>query len=287
MALRQRIAQNDTRIEVSGAPVRLSQQKQIRNSSISMAYVCLGFFLALPVVASAQQNTTTAQNVQRGMTQFQQSCAVCHGTRATGGMGPDLLESSLVRHDKNGDLIGNVIQEGRVDKGMPAFPMMSQTDISDIAAYLHARIEVTSSVESEGPVGGYSLKDLLIGNAEAGKQYFYGAGKCSTCHSPTGDLAGIAKKYSPADLESRFLDPPTDNVTATVSLPSGQKVKGKLLHLDGFYVALRNEEGDYQSWPLQQVNVQVTDPLAAHRELLQTYTDKDIHNVFSYLETLK
>lgn len=228
----------------------------------------------------------TAPNVQQGKAKFQQSCAVCHGVGAIGGVGPDLLESSLVRHDVNGNLIGKVIQDGRPDKGMPPFPLMTDADISDIAAYLHARIFVTDSLRGE-PVGGYSLKSLLTGNAEAGKRYFYGAGKCSTCHSPTGDLAGIAKKYSPEELEARFLSPPDDDRTATVSLQSGQQMTGKLLHLDAFYVSIFDSDGNYHSWPLQQVKVKVTDPLAAHWELLHTYTDKEIHNVFAYLETLK
>jgi cytochrome c oxidase cbb3-type subunit III len=273
-------------MEVPGEPVHFLPPKQIPNFSTSALCLFLTCLLAISIAANAEKNPMTAPNVQHGMAMFQQSCAVCHGTGATGGMGPDLLESSLVRHDVNGNLIGQVIQNGRVDKGMPAFPSMTGAEISDIAAYLHARIQVTSSVESEGPVGGYSLKNLLIGNAEAGKQYFYGAGKCSTCHSPTGDLTGIAKKYSPSELESQFLYPSPDNVTATVSLASGPTVQGTLLHLDEFYVAILGKDGHYRSWPRQKVSVRVTDPLAAHRELLDTYTDKDIHNVFAYLETL-
>jgi cytochrome c oxidase cbb3-type subunit 3 len=31
----------------------------------------------------------------------------------------------------------------------------------------------------------------------------------------------------------------------------------------------------------------VKDPLIAHRELLTRYTDSDMHNMLSYLETLK
>ena len=33
--------------------------------------------------------------------------------------------------------------------------------------------------------------------------------------------------------------------------------------------------------------VEVSDPLEAHRKLLPTYTDKDIHDVTAYLVTLK
>jgi cytochrome c oxidase cbb3-type subunit 3 len=164
---------------------------------------------------------------------------------------------------------------------------MTPGNISDIAAFLHTRIEITNSNEGHGPIGGYSLRQILTGNAEAGKRYFNEEGKCATCHSPTGDLAGIANKYSPMELEARFLYPPDENITATVFLPSGKKVKGKLLHRDAFYVALLDEDGRYRSWPVREVKIQVEDPLTGHLDLLARYTDEDIHNVFSYLETLK
>jgi cytochrome c oxidase cbb3-type subunit III len=247
-------------------------------------FVCI---FAFAVRVSAQSDVMKHENVQRGQADYRQSCAICHGTDALGGVGPNLVQSSLVRHDENGNLITPVIQDGRPDKGMPAFPMMDSAEISDIVAFLHARIAVASVVSSEGLAGGYSLQQLLTGNAEAGKRYFYGAGKCATCHSPTGDLAGITKKYSPADLEAQFLYPSHDSVTATVSLNSGKQFQGKLLHLDAFYVAILDQGGWYRSWPLQQAKVEVRDPLAGHLKLLSKYTDKDIHDVFAYLETLK
>lgn len=223
--------------------------------------------------------------VQNGKALFQQNCAFCHGAGATGGAGPNLLESDLLlRPQKYGGAAALVIQGGRTSRGMPAFPNLSSAQTSDIIAFLHARIAV---VDSEAPTGDDSLSLLLTGDAAAGKQYFNGQGKCSTCHSPTGDLAGIAKKYRPADLQTRFLYPPQDNATATVFLPSGKKIEGKLVSLDAFYVAILNESGWYRSWSLQKVKVHVEDPLRGHMELLSQYKDKDVHNVFAYLETLK
>jgi cytochrome c oxidase cbb3-type subunit III len=247
-------------------------------------FICIFAFAAR---VSAQSDVMKQENVQRGQADFRQSCAICHGTDALGGVGPNLVQSSLVRHDENGNLIAPVIQDGRPDKGMPAFPLMDSAEISDVVAFLHARVTTASVVSSEGLAGGYSLQQLLTGNAEAGKRYFYGAGKCATCHSPTSDLAGLAKKYSPADLEAQFLYPSHDSVTATVSLNSGKQFQGKLLHLDAFYVAILDQDGWYRSWPLQQAKVQVHDPLEGHLKLLSKYTDKDIHDVFAYLETLK
>ena len=243
--------------------------------------------LVLPFRSHAQSDLMKHENVQRGQADFRQSCSICHGTDALGGVGPNLVQSSLVRHDENGNLITPIIQDGRPNKGMPAFPMMDSAEISDIVAFLHARVAVASVVSSDGLANGYPLQQLLTGNAEEGKQYFYGVGKCATCHSPTGDLARIAKKYSPADMESSFLYPQDVPVTATIAANSGKQFQGKLIHLDAFYIAILDRDGWYRSWPLQQVKVQVHDPLAEHLRLLSKYTDKDIHDVFAYLETLK
>lgn len=254
----------------------------------------LFLFLCVPLLMAqgrtddaASADAARSKSIQRGQAQFERSCAMCHGATATGGIGPNLIQSSLVRHDQGGDLVGPVVLQGRAERGMPAFPTMTSGDVSDIAAFLHDRIDAASVRSSSRLADDNSLKQMLTGSAERGKQYFYGAGGCSGCHSPTGDLAGIAEKYNPAELEGRFLSPRAENVSATVLLSSGQKVQGKLLHLDAFYVAIQNEDGWYRSWPLSAVKVEVKNPLAAHVELLGKYTDRDIHDLFAYLETIK
>jgi cytochrome c oxidase cbb3-type subunit III len=220
----------------------------------------------------------------RGRRQFEASCGFCHAPDATGSRGPDLVRSSLVAHDIKGDLIGGVIRNGRPDKGMPALSLTDE-QIADVAAFLHHRVaEVLSS--SQVPAG-YALERMLTGNANAGKAFFEGAGGCKNCHSATGDLAGVATKYSPLDLEAHMLYPEGHHVTLTVTLPSGEKIEGPMKHIDDFTVALQDAAGWYRSFPRDQVKVDVKDHLAAHRALLDTLTQADVHNLFAYLETLK
>src|SRR2546423_15563075 len=76
--------------------------------------------------------------IESGRKRFEQSCGFCHGADATGARGPDLVRSSLVAHDVKGDLIGEVIRNGRPDKGMPPMPL-ADGQIAEIAAFLHAR----------------------------------------------------------------------------------------------------------------------------------------------------
>ncbi len=222
--------------------------------------------------------------IERGHKQFQQSCGFCHGPDATGARGPDLVRSPLVAHDVQGDKIGEIIRLGRPDKGMPAMPLTDQ-QVLDIAAYLHAR--ALEALRSSGVPSAYPIEKLLTGDPEAGKTYFNGAGGCKNCHSPTGDLASIATKYSPIDLEARMLYPHGKHVIAVVTLPSGEQVKGPLAHADDFVIALSDASGWYRSFSRDRVKVELQDPLAAHRELLDRVTQADVHNLFAYLESLK
>jgi mono/diheme cytochrome c family protein len=227
--------------------------------------------------------------VERGEKLYVPSCGFCHGSRANGGQsGPDLVRSVLVLHDNKGDLIGPVILQGRPDKGMPKFAMTKE-QISDIAAFLLSRSQGAANRMA------YKILDVVTGNAAAGKAFFNGAGQCSSCHSPTGDLAGIAGKFEPVDLQSRFLYPRTRSAAkvaptlVTVTLPTGQTLNGTLLRIDDFSLAMRDKNGAYHSWLLEDTHVKVAvhDPLKMHVELLKKYTDADMHNVLAYLETLK
>jgi cytochrome c oxidase cbb3-type subunit 3 len=236
------------------------------------------------LLVSASAATPDPKAVERGRELFQQACGFCHGTDASGARGPDLIRSAMVNHDEDGNLIGPVIKNGREEKGMPAFPY-SREQITDLAAFLHAQTQV--ALNSNRVPRDYPVEKLLTGDPAKGKAYFSGAGHCDSCHLATGDLAGVANKYSPIDLEARFLYPRGARATVTVTLSSGQKVSGTLAHLDEFTVELSDSSGWHRSWLRSQVKVEVRDPLEKHRELLSQYTDADVHNLFAYLETLR
>jgi cytochrome c oxidase cbb3-type subunit III len=248
---------------------------------------------AVPTMFGGPPQDTEA--IARGRALFVPSCGFCHGNDAAGKSGPDLIRSSVVLHDEKGSTLGPVILSGRADKGMPPFPNLTPSQIADIAAFLHSRTAATANRFT------YEIKGLLTGNAKAGEVFFNGAGKCNTCHSPTGDLAGIAAKFQPADLQRRFLDPepswvdmlrgksvkPPPMPKVTVTLVTGEIVSGDLVHIDEFNVTFRDANGWTRSVARQDAKVDIKDPLAAHRDLLPQYTDADMHNMLAYLETLK
>ena len=239
---------------------------------------------------TATPQTYSQAQIDAGQAVFQQNCAFCHGRDAGGGeTGPDLTRSAVVAADVRGDQIGPVVRGGRVDKGMPSFNLSDQ-DLAAVVGFIHD--QKTKAESEQGGRQHVSPEDLATGNAEAGKAFFDGEGKCTTCHSATGDLAGIATRLQGLTLLQRMLYPAGGRgaapvATVTVTQPDGKTVTGKLAYRDEFTIALRDVAGRYRSWPTNAVKYTVNDPLQAHVDLLGKYTDDEMHNVLAYLQTLK
>src|SRR5262245_27251762 len=170
---------------------------------------------------------------------------------------------------------------------------LPDSDLAAIVAFIHDT--KTKADSNEGNRRTVDVADLQTGNAQAGQQYFNGAGGCSKCHSPTGDLAGLATRLQGLQLFQRTLYPggrgrggaaPATPV-ATVQLTSGETIKGEVAYRDEFNIAITDQAGYYRSWPTSKVKVTVDDPLAAHVAQLGKYTNDDLHNVLAYLQTLK
>jgi cytochrome c oxidase cbb3-type subunit 3 len=167
---------------------------------------------------------------------------------------------------------------------MPPFAL-PDADIAAMVAFIHD--QKTKAETRKGGRRGVEEIDLQTGNAEAGKQYFNGAGKCSSCHSPTGDLAGVAKRRVGLVLEQRLLYPRGAKAKVTVTLRSGEAITGELAYRDEFTIGMRDSARRYRSWRTSDVKYTVDDPAEAHVELLAKYTDADIHNLMAYLQTLR
>jgi cytochrome c oxidase cbb3-type subunit 3 len=243
----------------------------------------------VPIPNSKSSSASTSYPpalVQSGSDLFRRDCSFCHGRDAGGGeSGPDLTRSRLVTEDAGGNKIGLVVRNGRPDKGMPRFDF-SDEEIAGLAAFIHTQQNDAGHAKAGGRKG-VDVSDLQTGNAEAGKQYFNGAGGCATCHSPTGDLADIASRYQGLELEERMLYPKHVKPKVTVTMASGEIVTGTLDYLDEFTVGLIEPTGVYRSWRTSDVKYKVDPGLNAHVELFGKYTDADIHNLMAYLQTLR
>ena len=226
-----------------------------------------------------------AAAADRGKTTYIAKCVTCHGAKARGSEnGPDLLRSPVVLRDRYGSEIGPFLRKGHPTQTNTSGANFTEPQLEELSHFLKQRFNETLRTSPT-----YRVQNVLTGTASAGAEYFNGAGRCSGCHSPSGDLAGIGRKYDPPTLQQRFLFPQrTKPVTVTVTPRSGAPVSGALVRMDDFTISLRDGSGQYRSWKrTAQLKVEKNDPYAAHVELLDQYTDKNIHDVVAYLESFK
>src|SRR6266850_4024726 len=168
--------------------------------------VTLSLIVVLTVAAQGQRGNGLATPtfepaaVERGKTTFFVNCGFCHGANARGGDGgPDLIRSVIVLDDEKGKELGEFLKIGRPDKGMESFASLSANQISDIATFVHSEVYLAANRRT------YEIRDIVVGDAKAGEAFFNGAGKCASCHSPTGDLKGIGTRYDPVLLQARMV----------------------------------------------------------------------------------
>ncbi len=168
-------------------------------------------------------------------------CHFCHGvdlTRSVMGA-TNLVQSRMLGADQDGKIIRGVIRAGlpNLQTAMPSYRELTDEQMVELARYLHYLRQLVKFRELSTP-------GATPGDAAAGRAYFEKAGNCASCHSPAGDLAGVAGKHDAAALRARLLRPgpvaPPDGATA---------VPGH----------------------------------AAHLRLLENYTLADVENLLAYL----
>lgn len=247
----------------------------------------------------ADKPVVDAAAADRGRKVWASECITCHGTQARGtDNGPNLVRSLVVLHDRYGSMLGPFLKKGHKMQSGRAGTALTAQEIEDVAHFLRQRV-------NDGLRGSplFQPQNVLTGDPKAGQAFFNGEGKCATCHSATGDLAGIGGRFEPIDIQQRFLFPNTGRggrgrgraagpggqaVRVTVTPPDGQAVSGVLVQMDDFFVTLRGTDGRQQTFRrTPDTRVEKNDPLAFHVELLDRITDKQMHDVVAYLETLK
>jgi mono/diheme cytochrome c family protein len=221
----------------------------------------------------------------RGAPLYQRNCAFCHGPQAHGATGASLITADEVLGDDHGEHLLPFLKKGRPEKGMPAFATMPDEQLRDISEFVHLQVEEVANR------GAYHVLNVLMGNRALGRAYVETF--CMECHT-ADTFAHIGSKFrSPEQLQRGWIWPARPGndataATAAVRTANGGTIAGRVTQVSDFRITLVDGAG--QAHVVERgpgVAVEMKDPLAPHRAMIQSLSNDDMHNVTAYLETLK
>ncbi len=166
--------------------------------------------------------------VAQGAKLFTDNCSLCHGPDATGGVGPDLISSTMT----NAEMLA-VIGDGR--SAMPGFSaILSAADTDAVVAYVDATRTLDNGVPAV-PLG-----------VESGQHLFVAA--CSSCHGVDGaggsgpSLTGI--DLSAAEVVSQVLGGHPPDMPAFEGVLDGPQAEAVARYLG----SIAGEPGSENGW---------------------------------------
>jgi mono/diheme cytochrome c family protein len=199
------------------------------------AVVAAGVTVWLHVAVMAQQPTgprdaggypAPSPELERGRAVYVLNhCHFCHGvdlTRSVMGA-TDLMRSGLVAADTDGSLISPVVRAGKpnLQTSMPSYAELTDIEIREMSRYIHF-------LRQSGRYRELTTEPLGEGEATAGGELF--ARQCLRCHARSGDLQGIATRFSDQVLRDRMLRPMAASAPpAVTSGNDGHRQHGILL----------------------------------------------------------
>lgn len=152
-------------------------------SKITM-FVGTGFLLAGLVSGGLWVNSANAKEVddiRSGRVLFEENCAACHQSDASGqaGLAPSLTSKEFLAAASD-RFLKSTIKEGRVDTTMVPFnEVLKDTQVDAIISYLR------SHNKSAGRGMSVDQDRQAMGDPRLGKRWF--AQICAGCHGPSGE----------------------------------------------------------------------------------------------------
>jgi PQQ-dependent dehydrogenase (methanol/ethanol family) len=241
-------------------------------------WLALAFGISMTFVAVTGlwgQDTSSAD----GAKIFAARCSVCHGADARGGEQAPPLAGNSDLQGKSVDWLRNIIHNGIPTGGMPAFNMNDQ-DLNAVAATVY-------SFNSSGVAA--------PGDRAAGKQYFFGQGKCSSCHMVDGegssvapDLSNVANELTTAKIRQALLQPNAHMTpgyeAVTVSLRDGGTLHGFARSQSDFETVLQDMKGQFHFLQAKEITSISQDEQSPMPPV--NATPEELQNLLAYLSGL-
>ncbi len=232
--------------------------------------------VSLLSLASAQ-SPTDAETRQS----YLKLCGGCHGDDARGTQqGPGLASNPGVRRRSLSNL-SNVIRNGIPSAGMPGFALS--------APELEAMAKLVASMNA-------SAADTDVpGDTAAGRQFFFGKGKCGGCHMASGDgtalgpdLSTVAREMTAGQIRDSLTNPSARIAAGyslvTAELKGGSTVRGFARARTRFDIALQDLKGTFHPLSLDRV-ARLTEEKGSLMPATQA-SPEELQNVVAFLSKL-
>ncbi len=269
-------------------------------------FVGFGFAVVILVcLVTASSGAAQAKNpyagdakvAKLGEFEFRANCAFCHGLGARGGgRGPDLTRTPKKHGDSDADIF-NTINNGVPGTAMPPNGAtqqgvgMTEEELWQVVTYIR-------SVEKKA--------STLSGDANHGRELYYGSAACGTCHMFKGkggrlgpDLTGAGTARSMEYLTESLRNPSRrlaqgiieamkefteEYETVNVVTNDGTKYQGTLLNEDSFtiqFMDMREKVHSFDKASLKSLQKSRKSLMPAYDE--KVLPDKDLQDVLVFL----
>lgn len=213
---------------------------------------------------------------------YLKQCAGCHGEDALGTQqGPGLAGNPWVRRRSLSSL-RNVIKNGVPSAGMPAFNLPAE--------------EIEALAQMVVGLNAMAAQANVPGDAEAGRAFFAGQGKCTGCHMVYGegaavgpDLSNVARELTVTQLREALTSPDArvapGYAAVTVKLKDGRTVSGFARSRTAFDIAVQDAKGVIHPLSMSEVT-QVEARRGSAMKAVQAPAEQ-LQNLLAYLSKLK
>ncbi len=209
---------------------------------IATALLCVSICVIGVTAQTAHKNKETS-SPPAGQRTFSTTCAGCHGLDGRGGeRAPNIAGNARLQRLSDAQIL-NIVSNGVVAKGMPAFRSLGATELHAVVTYLRM-------------LQGQNKAQNLPGNPARGKTVFFGKADCSSCHMMQGeggflgsDLSSYGAVHSAEEILAVLVHPETSTAVSRkgtlVVTRDGQKFSGLIRNEDNFSLQLQTPDGAF------------------------------------------
>jgi alcohol dehydrogenase (cytochrome c) len=245
-----------------------------RRKAILLADGGAGVLVLVFAMAAGQ----SPEAVVAGMKEFDARCAPCHGAGGAGGERAPAISQADHEKYQSGQAIRDLIRHGIPDAGMPGFDI-PEPRLTHLVAFVRSRIAPASEF-------------VVPGDPTAGEAFFFGGGRCATCHMVRGrggldgpDLTNGSRQLTLAEIEQALRAPEKRRQrgyqVAAVRLKSGAEIRGLIRNESNFDLQLQGFDHRLHLLRREEI-VSIRRDAGSYMPALKA-TDRETQDLIAYL----